>query len=339
MATIKDIAEKAGISPAAVSRILNNDTSLSVSPSTRERVIHIAKEMNYKKSKPVKHNDFKLGIVQWFSAEEEAKDSYYLLVRNGIEDFCKKNHIKIERAFKSDKDYTESIKNVNGLICIGKFSSEEIDDFYRICPNVVFLDMEIKDYNISTLTMDFKNAVYDALQYLYDLGHREIAFLGGAEYVGEYKKEKVIDERNLAYVSFMKKKHLNYKEYMWEGTFDVASGYEMMTRLLSTGKHPTAVFASSDSIAFGAMKAIKDHGLSIPDDISIIGFNDIEMSAFTSPALTTIHAPAYDMGQHGANLIYVASNLSISTPIKVKIPCTLIKRDSCAAPHSLSNQK
>lgn len=330
MATLKDIAEKAGISPAAVSRILNNDSSLSVSPETRERVIRIAKELNYKKNKTVKKNDFKLGIVQWVSAEDEAKDNYYLLVRNGIEDFCKKNHIKIERAFKSDKNYADSIKNVNGLICIGKFSSQEVDDFYNLCPNVVFLDMEIKNYNITTLTMDFKGAVYEALQYLYDLGHREIAFLGGTEYVGEQKKEKVKDERRSAYVSFMKKKHLNYKEYMQEGTFDVSSGYEMMTKLLSSNQHPTAVFASNDPIAFGAMKAIQDQGLNIPNDISIIGFNDVEMSAFTSPALTTIHAPAYDMGQHGANLIYVASNLSINTPIKVKIPCTLIQRDSCA---------
>ena len=77
------------------------------------------------------------------------------------------------------------------------------------------------------------------------------------------------------------------------------------------------------------MKAIKDCGLSIPEDISVIGFNDTEMSAYTSPALTTVHAPAYDMGQHGANFLYVSSNLSIATPLKAKIPCYLVERDSC----------
>ena len=77
------------------------------------------------------------------------------------------------------------------------------------------------------------------------------------------------------------------------------------------------------------MRAIQEKGLSIPDDISIIGFNDTEMSSYTTPALTTISAPAYDMGQHGANLIYAATNLNINTPLKAKIPCQLMKRESC----------
>ena len=81
----------------------------------------------------------------------------------------------------------------------------------------------------------------------------------------------------------------------------------------------------------GAIKAIQNHGLSVPEDISVIGFNDTEIGAYTSPALTTIHAPAYDMGQHGANFLYVSSNLSISTPLKVKIPCYLVERESCSA--------
>ena len=78
------------------------------------------------------------------------------------------------------------------------------------------------------------------------------------------------------------------------------------------------------------MRAIREQGLQIPQDISIIGFNDEETCSYMSPPLTTIHAPAYDMGQHGANLVYVASNLSIHTPLKVKIPCELVIRESCS---------
>ena len=103
----------------------------------------------------------------------------------------------------------------------------------------------------------------------------------------------------------------------------------MMQEILESSNLPTAIFAASDAIAFGAMRAVQEKGLSIPEDISIIGFNDTEMSSYTTPALTTIFAPAYDMGQHGANLIYAATNLNINTPIKAKIPCQLIKRESC----------
>ena len=103
----------------------------------------------------------------------------------------------------------------------------------------------------------------------------------------------------------------------------------MMKKILSMKNHPTAVFAASDAIAIGAMRAISEAGLSIPKDISLIGFNDVDACKYTTPALTSIHAPAYDMGAHGANLVYVSSNLQIHTPLKVKIPCELIKRESC----------
>lgn len=326
MATIKDIAEEAGVSPAAVSRILNNDASLSASLATKQKVWDVAKKLHYK-GKNRNKASFRMGIVQWFSAEQEMQDNYYLLIRQGIEDFCLKNSIQIIRAFRSDANYMEILKDVDGLICIGKFSNEEVRQFIGICGNIVFLDMLVEDSGITTLTMDFRQAVNLALDYLGDLGHKRIAFLGGIEFVGD--KEPVMDERKEAFVSYMKRKNPGYAPLIYEGTFSTASGYEMMERILKEKEHPTAVFTASDALAFGAMKAIKDCGLGIPEDISVIGFNDTEMSAYTSPALTTVHAPAYDMGQHGANFLYVSSNLSIATPLKAKIPCYLVKRDSC----------
>lgn len=187
--------------------------------------------------------------------------------------------------------------------------------------------MPVSDYNITTLTMDFKAAVYDALDYLTELGHKRIAYLGGKEYVGN--QELFTEERKQAFIAYTNKHELN-DCLIFEDAFSTASGYQMMQELLQNEKLPTAVFAASDAIAFGAMRAIQEKGLSIPDDISIIGFNDTEMSAYTTPALTTISAPAYDMGQHGANLIYAATNLNIATPLKAKIPCQLVKRESCA---------
>lgn len=329
MATIKDIAREAGVSPAAVSRILNSDETLSVPVETKRKVLEAADKLHYnKKRRKTQDNHFRLGIVQWYSAEEELQDKYYLLIRQGIEDFCLKNSIAIVRAFRTDADYEEILKDVDGLICIGKFSKKEVENFIRISKNIVFLDMPVDNQRITSLTMDFKQAVYDALDYLMELGHTRIAFLGGKEYVG--KNELVPDERRKAYVSYMKKKKLEYKSIMKEEEFTTVSGYQMMKNLLEGDEIPTAVFTANDAIAFGAMKAITEKGLTIPNDISIVGFNDSEMCEFVTPSLTTIHAPAYDMGQHGANLIYVSSNLSIDTPLKVKIPCKLVERDSCA---------
>lgn len=326
MATLKDIAQAAGISTGAVSRILNNDPTLSVSPETKRKVFEIAQELGYQKAKIRDKSLFKMGILQWFSVEQEMQDSYYLLVRQGIEDYCQKHSIGIIRAFQSDEASIKTLQGVDGLICIGKFSHEEVQKFMNICPNIVFLDMPVLDYNITTLTMDFKSAVYDALDYLIELGHRKIAYLGGKEFVGN--QELFIEERKQAFVSYMNNHGLD-GSCIYEDAFSTASGYQMMQKIFKSDHLPTAIFAASDSIAFGAMRAIQEKGLSIPDDISIIGFNDTEMSSYTTPALTTISAPAYDMGQHGANLIYAATNLNINTPLKAKIPCQLMKRESC----------
>ncbi len=327
MATIKDIATAASVSPGAVSRILNNDATLSVSDETRARVFEVAKELGYKKKSTVTKAAFTLGIVQWFSAEQELSDSYYLLIRQGIEDFCMKNAIATVKAFKSDVDYMDSLKNVDGIICIGKFSKTEVKKFVGITKNIIFLDMPVEDYDITTVTMDFRQGVNLALDYLTGLGHSKIGFIGGVEYAG---REKVLDERKKAYTSYMKKKKLNYKTYTAEGAFTTKSGYDLMANLLANEDRPTAVFAASDAMAIGAIKAVADAGLSVPEDVSVVGFNDTEQAAYTSPALTTVHASAYDMGQHGANLLYVSSNLSIGTPLKVKLPCYLVERDSCS---------
>ena len=327
MATIKDIAEAAGVSPATVSRILNQDATLSTSMETKQRVLEAAKKLHYHKTKTPAKAAFTLGIVQWFSAEQEMQDNYYLLVRQGIEDFCVKNSINIVRAFKSDQNYMDTLKNVDGIICIGKFSKSEVKRFLAICNNTVFLDMPVEEFDITTLTLDFHKAVNQVLDYLVGLGHTQIAFLGGREYAGD--NEPVVDERKKAYISYMKKHKMDYKQFMREGSFTTASGYDMMTQLLNGKELPTAVFTASDTMAVGAMKAIEEKGLRIPEDISVVGFDDIELCNYTTPALTTVHAPAYDMGQHGANFLYVASNLSITTPIKAKLPCQLVIRESC----------
>lgn len=327
MANIRDLARMAGISPGAVSRILNNDPTLSVSAETRKKVFDIAEELHYHKSRAVDKAAFKMGILLWFSAEQEMQDNYYLLARQGIEDFCRKNAISITRAFRSDPDTIRTLQGVDGLICLGKFSNSEIEEFIKLCSNIVFLDMPVSDFNITSLSMDFKHAVYDALDYLTYLGHTQIAFLGGQEYVGN--GEPFHDERKDAFLSYMKANLPDIAPCVLEGSFTSASGYEMMQTLLANTTQPTAVFAANDAIAFGAIKAIQERGLRVPEDISIIGFNDVEMCAYSTPALTTIHAPAYDMGQHGANLVYVASNLSIHTPLKAKIPCKLVVRESC----------
>ena len=332
MATIKDVAKLAQVSPSTVSRILNEDPTLSTSLETKKKVINAAKELKYNKSKKMSKAIFTLGIIQWFSEQQEAKDNYYLKVRRGIEDFCVKNCINVVRTFKSNPNYLEQIEDADGIICIGKFSNEEVEKFMSITKNIVFLDMSFHDYKATTFSLDFEMAVNEALTYLIELGHKEIAFLGGREFLGEENDNVVYEDyRKKAFIKFCEKNEIDYNKYLIEGRYSMESGYQMMNEILEKKQLPTAVFTASDQIAFGAMKAIREHDLNIPEDISLIGFDDLEMTRYTAPALTTLHAPAYEMGQYGVNSLFAASNLAIKTTIKVKLPCHLVVRDSCMA--------
>lgn len=328
MATLKDIANKAQVSVATVSRILNNDATLKASMETKQKVIEIAKDMGYKKIARQDKAAFSLGILQWFSAEQEMEDHYYLMVCKGIEDFCIKNCIREVRVFKSDMEYMSQLQGVDGLLCIGKFSKKEVNNLIRITPNIIFLDMPVDEYAVTTFSLDFKKAVYDIMDYLTGLGHRKIAFLGGEEYVEH--NEVFCDERRKYFEEYATKNGLDASSYLKIGEYSIESGYRMMREMLTEGKNPTAVFAASDHIAIGAMKAIREKGLRIPQDISMIGFDDVDLCGFIKPTLTTMHAPAYEMGQYGANFLVAASNLLQSSPIKVKMPCRLVERESCA---------
>ena len=184
MATLKDIAKRAGVSSATVSRILNQDETLSVTPQTRERVQEIARELNYKKKSSPSSKTI-IGIFQWVTLFQELEDPYYQAIRSGIERYCMTENLEIRRAFQSDPDYMNTLRGVQGLICIGKFNDKQIQLFESITPNVIFVDMQTSKINCNTISLDFEQAVVDALNYLTSLGHTSIAYLGGKEYLND----------------------------------------------------------------------------------------------------------------------------------------------------------
>lgn len=328
MATIKDIAKIANVSTAAVSRILNMDETLNVSPETRQKVLDTAQKLNYiKRNRPSVKAAFTLVIVQWFSSQQELEDSYYLLIRQGIEDYCFAHNIQIVRTYKSDRNYAEALKTVDCLICIGKFSQKEVQFFEELNPSILFLDMPVDNPKISTITMDFEQAVAEGLQYLTSLGHKDIGFLSGREYVDD--NQLYPEYRKNAFINYCEEHEINYRPYLKEGSFLIDSGYEMMCELIDSGRLPTAVFAASDPIALGAMKALSEHGFSVPGDVSVMGFNDIRIAEFTVPPLTTIHAPAYHMGRYGAAVLQHIILEGPAAALKIKLPCELVVRNSC----------
>ncbi|MDI9242750.1 LacI family DNA-binding transcriptional regulator [Fusibacillus kribbianus] len=328
MATLKDVADKAGVSSAAASRILNNDPSLSVSPETRQKVLEAARLLSYrKKLKAGMKSAYTMGILQWFSSLQELEDNYYLSIRQGIEEFCSSNCLNVIRTFKNDLNCMESLSQADGLICIGKFTEDEVFRFKKLTDSLLLIDMASHDPETSSITLDFNQAVTDALDHLYQLGHRDIGYLGGLEYLAD--GTLFPDSRKKTFIDYCESHDIRYVPYLREEQFSSEAGYRMMLELISSGKLPTAVFAASDPIALGALKALREEGLRVPDDISLIGFDDISLCQMTSPPLTTVHAPAYEMGQYGAGIVYHLLREPSGTALHIKMPCRLVIRDSC----------
>ena len=332
MATIKEIAEKAGVSAATVSRILNNDETLSVTEQTKSKVLKIAQELRYtKKKSPAARTT--IGIFQWYSLFQELEDPYYQAIRVGIEKYCADRQIGVIRAFRSDSDYMSALKGVQALICIGKFNEDEIRSFEEITPNVIFVDMKTSRIHCNTIVLDFQQAVIDVLDYLTQLGHKKIAYLGGQE---KLQKDKIyFEERKEAFVRYCQQHQLEYKPYLREDEFSAESGYQMVLDLIEKDALPTAIFAASDPLAIGAIRALYEKGYQVPEDVSVVGFDDINVASFSNPPLTTVHAPAEFMGEYAAHYVTLLSqdnSLKYHTPVRVTLPCSLVIRDSCSRP-------
>ena len=177
MATIKDIAQKANVSSATVSRILNEDDTLNVPESTRNRVFQIASELHYVKKGKSKRTEKALtfAIVQWYSLKQELEDSYYFTIRMGVEQYCSRHGIALKRIFKDDLNIEENLKDVDGIVCIGKFSTAQIKKLSHYQENIIFVDMEVQPLKENCIVLDFSTAIYDVLSHLHDLKHQHIA--------------------------------------------------------------------------------------------------------------------------------------------------------------------
>ena len=172
MATIKDIAEKAHVSIATVSRVLNYDNTLKVTDKTRKKIFEIAEKLEYlKEKKPkTKKNSYRVSIIKGYSEQEELDDIYYLSTRLAIEKSLKQNNVKYEILEK--EAISDSLKDLDGIILTGLFSQNEIDTVKKMNQNIIFSDIYIEDENIDCVIFDIRKSVRKVLDYLLDLGHK-----------------------------------------------------------------------------------------------------------------------------------------------------------------------
>ncbi|WP_053983869.1 LacI family DNA-binding transcriptional regulator [Niameybacter massiliensis] len=333
MATIRELAKMCGVSPATVSRVLNHDETISVSKETRKRIFETAELVSYQKPSRSKKDDqssYTVGLVHWFDELQELNDPYFISIRMGIEELCNTHAIQLIKIFNSDTlEANFPQVSLDGLIVLGKFPDEHIEQFKKYAPHIVFIHSNEQHFDYDCVKADFTNITLHVLQHIVDKGHTRIGFIGGHEIL-PFSNTPLEDEREQTFKDYLTKIGLYNPDYVLIGSFDFHSGYTLMGQLLKSCKDhlPTCIFAASDTLAIGALRAINEAGLSVPKDIKIIGCNDIPTSQYTSPTLSTIKIYTELMGQIGIKLLLERISGERTESLKVTVPHKIILRES-----------
>lgn len=324
MATIKEIAEKAGVSPATVSRVLNYDEQLSVGMETKQKIFEVAEQLNYTKHKRKNKGQTVVRLVQWYNKEEELEDLYYLSIRLGIEQ--KAEELGVHLIKESLEDLDES--NVHTTIALGKFDQKQITLLKKYSNTLLFVDSDGNFFGQNALMIDFQQSISLVIDHFIREGHKKIGILSGIEYTKK-SKYPIEDPRWISFREQLTRLKLYDEKYHIEGAFTVNGGYQAMKKYLAENKDlPTALFASSDALAIGAIRAIQAAGLSIPEDVSLIGFNDLSVSKYVSPALSTVRCYTTWMGEIAVQMILELIRQEAPVARKTTVETKLILRDS-----------
>jgi len=328
-----DVAKKCGVSRTTVSFVLNNSPGKRISEETRQKVLKAAEELNYKPNKQAR----KLALMRHFSigvfichSQFFFTDAFIPKVIEGIAQ--KLNRYRVQLVLQPVKlqqsGYLSLAKRekLDGIILINTHDNDEglkeiIESEYPVA-----IIGKISDKNVMQVDIDNRASAKNAVEYLIKLGHRKIAMITHASTIYYAARDRLE-----GYKEAMEDAGLSINpEWVKSGNFTEVSGYIAMEELLNSFEKPTAVFAGNDVVAYGAIKAIKDKSLNIPDDISIVGFDDDYLSRYLNPPLTTVSVPATGLGSEAAKmLISLIADKQAIKPQQKFLPSYFSVRKSC----------
>jgi DNA-binding LacI/PurR family transcriptional regulator len=337
--TIKHIAKEAGVSLGTVSHVING--SIPVRPVMRRRVIEAIRNLGYQPSllaRGLRRN--KTSIIGMVIPD--ITNPFFPAVVRGVEDVAYQNSFRLmlcntDNDPAKEESYLRELHSYRtaGLILIPSVNSQIgtlVDLEFADVP-VICLDRLPENWTGDSVTVDNAEGAFAATNYLVELGHRSIAMITGSLHLTNAVA------RLEGFRSAMHKAKLDVgQEYVQEGRFDRLSGYEKMRILLQHRPRPTAVVCGNDLIALGVLSALREANLRCPQDISVVGFDDIELAELTDPSLATVFQPGYQMGARGTSLLIKRLRGSSEPPQKIVLPTELKVRHSVASPKQLSEQ-
>jgi len=332
--TSQDVAKLARVSRTTVSFVLNNVPGVSISESTRKRVLNAAQKLNYHANsagkKLVSGKSYTLGLVLCQPPEPIFADAFLPQVTLGVEQAAIQQGFDVLLKPVEPKDaegYTRLIKEnyVDGILLSGPRQDDTaILRLYEEHVPIMLMG-QLPDTEIPFVDINATASAANLVRHLIGFGHERIAMITNAPL--NYTSAQ---QRRNGYLQALAEANLPIDNvFIKEGNYTPASGFDAMSALLELWPHPTAVFVASDVVAVGAMLAIKRAGLRIPEDIAIVGFDDIPLAEYFDPPLTTVRLPAYGLGWAGGErLIRIIHGEGLDTGGKLLESELMIRQSS-----------
>lgn len=337
MATLKELAAYTNLSIATISRILNNDPTMVASEDTRRRVLEAAGTLGYKKhckSKTVA--SLRFGVAEMLTPAEQLEDPFYLYLKNFVAQECLEQKIDLIPLQRASETFVSPYPVVlNGIIAIGIFTKTQIEALHQLSDTLIFVDSSPDEARSDSIVINYRLGIEQALDHLFALGHQKIGFIGPANKLDDWKQPAPEIRRQL-FIHFMSVHNDYDSRFLIDVPTNATLTEQAVTRHLEQGRPlPTAFLTANEENAIGTVRALKAAGLSVPNDVSIISFNDTPLSELVDPPLTSISTRVQEMSRLAVHLLTEhTSNAGFmrDIPVKLIVPPILVIRDSTAAP-------
>lgn len=339
MATLRELSEITGYSIATISRVLNGDETLKVTENTRSMILEAAGKADYPSKQNINKKNgsgvhLKLGIVEMVTTQESEKDPYYLYVKNNVEQCCFANGME---TFVMQYDENEGIyrsaasRELDGILAIGQFREEQIVAIEKCTSRIVFLESAPFPEKYCSVMPDYEVGIRQGVDYLIAQGHRKIVFVG-PEFSTDSTCQQAPELRRKFFADYMKRQGKEAEGILldaeWQGDDVAEQIMQYVKDFQESGERPTAFFTYNETTALGVFRALQIMGYQVPDDFSILSYNDTALATMMQPKLSGIHINIEEMVKHAVWLMERMATGEGEIPLRISVPATLVVRES-----------
>ena len=267
MATIREIAREAGYSPATVSRVLNGDQTFSVSKKAKEQILKVAHELNYD-HRLIKERGYSVAVIFAVTPQEELRDVYFSGLRKSLIESAEESNIELSFCKNADE---VDVEKIDGIIAVGRFLSAELEEMKQLGIQVLFVDSNPDPHEFNSIQPNLQMMVETAIEYFVQAGYQKIGFIGGRSWDSTEGRHVLRDTRTRCFESRARELGLFNQNHVFIG--------------------------DNFSVDSGVLQAFNENKLTVPEDVSMISINDIDIAKYVSPPLTTFRIDTEELGK------------------------------------------